>query len=270
MNNSIQLIEKASRGKGLLNEEALYLLNTVPTKGDLFLLLLKTANRLTRQQFNNTAEIHAQIGLNWDTCSNSCQFCYFSEDLKNVSKKRELSEAEVIEKAKEFESYNVGSISLMATADFDFDKYLNISRTVRKHVKTVLFGNHGDLTIEMAREIKKVGFSFYYHALRLGEGKVTKLEREKRLLTMSNARRVGLLVGSCLEPIGPEHSYEEIISILDEMRNQGVAWMATMKRISVSNSPLNSYGEISDEEFAKITAVTRLYYGNKIIHYGCS
>ncbi|MFD3158079.1 radical SAM protein [Haloimpatiens sp. FM7330] len=268
-NNNTQIdlvLEKAKKGNGLSRDEALFLLKEIPTSGEKFELLLHTADYLSRKQFQNTGEVHAQIGLNWDKCQNNCQFCMFSEELHKIKQSKCLSEEEVVKRAIEFEEKGVGSISLMSTADYDFDKYLKMGKLVSENLKnrTPLFANWGDIDFEQAKAIKRAGFTYYYHALRLREGVVTKIDPSKRIETIKNAHEAGLLVGSCLEPIGPEHTYEEMVDLLVIMRDLKISWMATMKRINVEGSPLQKYGEITDEEFAKITAVTRLFYGKTI------
>ena len=261
-----RIIAKGRDGKGLSKSEALELLEEIDNKSDLFNILLSAANQLSRKQFSSKGEVHAQIGLNWDNCQNNCQFCFFSEELNHISNPKYLEKEEIIRKAIEFDSLKVGSISLMATADYKFEKYLDIGKSVSTSLKnkTPLFGNWGDIDISQAKELKKSGFTYYYHALRLGEGQVTKLNPKDRIETIKNAHKAGLLVGSCLEPIGPEHTYREIVELLEIMKELKISWMATMKRVNVEGSPLSKYGEITDEEFAKITAVTRLFYGKTL------
>lgn len=261
-----QILTKAMVGQGLEKEEALALLNNVSVQGEEFDKLLNVADQLTRLQFNNMGEVHAQIGLNWGKCSNNCQFCTFSEELGNVKKDFEIPYEDILNRAKEFKLLKVGSISLMATADYSFEDYVKMGKKLHKDLdkEMPLFANWGDITLEQAKELRDAGFAYYYHALRLGEGNVTKILPETRIQTIKNAHEAGLLVGSCLEPIGPEHTYEEMMDILEILKDNNVSWMATMKRNKVENSPLNVHGEITDEEFAKITAVTRIYFGNKL------
>ncbi|VFQ44183.1 radical SAM protein [Desulfoluna butyratoxydans] len=263
---TLSIIHKGSKGKGLTKSEALTLLHELPTRGEAFTALLKTADGLSRRQFGNMGEVHGQIGLNGERCSNDCQFCMFSDTWSALDTPFCLNKKEVLEHAAALGAQNVGSISLMTTADYDFDLFLSMGAMVRKELKgrIPLFANWGDLDSDQARAVKKAGFTFCYHALRLGEGVVTLIDPYKRMQTIENAHRAGLLVGSCLEPIGPEHSYEEIADLLDLMRTLNISWMATMKRIPICGSPLEPYGQISDEEFARITAVTRLFFGNTI------
>ena len=260
------IIKRGEKGKGLTKNETATLLRNIPTQGPLFKSLLAAADGLTRKQFGNTGEIHGQIGLNWDRCSQDCQFCIFSESWGEAGTPNELSEDDVLKRTQSFAKAKVASISIMSTADYPFERFLRMGTLVNREVlgRMPLFANWGDLSFEQACEVKKAGYTFYYHALRLGEGGTTKIDPYKRMQTIENAHRAGLLVGSCLEPIGPEHSVEELVDTLSIMRDLKISWMATMKRIALNGSPLAKYGELTDEEFARVTAVTRLFFGNRI------
>jgi len=72
----------------------------------------------------------------------------------------------------------------------------------------------------------------------------------------------------CVEPIGPEHTNEEIVDAIMLGRELQPTVMATMRRIDVPNTPLSSYGQISELELAKIEAVTRLSVGEAILAMG--
>lgn len=260
------IIKKGQRGKGLTPSEALALLHGVPTRGDAFHALLKAADTLSRKQFGNMGEVHGQIGLNSERCSMNCQFCFFSESWSPLTEPYRLSKEEVLAHADTFQRQRVSSISIMSTADYEFDRFIHMGESVHRHLKgrTPLFANWGDLDMDQARAVKAAGFTFYYHAIRLGEGQTTGIAPEKRMKTIENAHKAGLLVGSCLEPIGPEHTFEEIVELLETMRELKISWMATMKRIPLCGNPLEKNGEISDEEFARVTAVTRLFFGGAL------
>ena len=62
----------------------------------------------------------------------------------------------------------------------------------------------------------------------------------------------------CVEPIGPEHTYEQIADEMLRAREYSVNVMACMKRVGVPGTPLFDKGEITDLELAKIVAAARL------------
>ena len=61
-----------------------------------------------------------------------------------------------------------------------------------------------------------------------------------------------------MEPIGPEHTYEEIVDEMLRAREYDVKAMAVMRRTPVLGTPMAEKGMISACELTKIEAVTRL------------
>ena len=79
-----------------------------------------------------------------------------------------------------------------------------IMRTINRAV-----GEAGQVLAELA--LRRLGVEDQrLHAVRMGEGKNTRIDPEVRFKTIKAARETGLWVGTCVEPIGPEHSVEEI------------------------------------------------------------
>ena len=69
---------------------------------------------------------------------------------------------------------------------------------------------------------------------------------------------MGLELYYCVEPIGPEHTYEEIADEMLRAREYDVKAMAVMRRTPVLGTPMAEKGMISACELTKIEAVTRL------------
>ena len=168
---------------------------------------------LSREISGNGAEIHGQFALNLGPCGVRCAFCSFSADHGIFRKAQELTAEEAVRRAREFESSGAcAAIYVMTTAMFDLGRFLELSAELRRNLKpeTVMVANVGDQTADGARKIREVGYAGVYHAVRLGEGVRTGIPPERRLASIRNFREAGLLVGTCVEPIGPEHSDEEI------------------------------------------------------------
>jgi len=101
-----------------------------------------------------------------------------------------------------------------------------------------------------------------YHAVRLGEGRDTPLSPEKRIKTIRVFKDVGLLWMNCVEPVGPEHSAEEIVDLMLLAHDNGAVYSGIMRRINFPGSPMECYGMISELEMARMVAVSRLVMGN--------
>jgi biotin synthase len=99
----------------------------------------------------------------------------------------------------------------------------------------------------------------------MGEGKDTKIEPHTRLNTVKAAQEAGLLIGTCVEPVGPEHTIDEITEKILIGRYLQPCYSGAMRRITIPNSSLEQYGMISEYRMAFLVAVVRLAMGRNVI-----
>jgi biotin synthase len=218
------------------------------------------AARIVRGANDNSAIILGQIGLEAAPCAGNCGFCSFGKGHTRFQRSR-ISDAEFVSKLEDFcKDGDLYGLYLMAMHEYDADFFLDKARLARKSIPetTQLLSNVGDTDTEIFREMKKAGITGVYHVRRLGEGEVTDLDPKRRLKTMQNALDVGLQIFSCLEPIGPEHSIEELVDNLFIGIDLGCTQHAAMRRVPVPGSPLARYGMISNLRLGQIVAVTAL------------
>jgi biotin synthase len=69
---------------------------------------------------------------------------------------------------------------------------------------------------------------------------------------------VGLLWMNCVEPVGPEHSLEEIVDLMFLARAYEATYSGVMRRINFPGSPMEKHGMITEREMARMVAVSRL------------
>ena len=257
---------KKSMGDEDLNSEEIAELFKVPLFSDEAALIQVASYRKSKIASENLAEVHAQIGLNIAPCPKNCLFCAFAASSGVFKEKSKLPLSEVIERAKGFEADGANAVFLMSTADYPFTKFLETGLEVRKALRTEtkLVANVGDFTLEEAKRIKAAGFCGVYHALRLGEGRDSRLRPEKRLETFSNAREAGLLLGTCLEPVGNEHTIDELVEKTIITREARPVFSGAARRIPIPNTKLSEYGLVSEARMAHILAVVRLALGYNI------
>ena len=260
------IIEKSLAGDTLTEKEIKELFN-VPLFSKESLHLLWAAREKSMQVSNGAAEVHAQIGLNISPCPKNCLFCSFSAKNKVFQESVELAVEDAIAQAKLFEAENANAIYLMTTANYPFERFIETSKEIRQALKTetVLIANIGDFTEVQAQELKQAGFSGIYHAVRLGEGKQTRIPIKKRLQTMENAREAGLLVGTCLEPVGPEHSIDELVEKTLITRDVTPVYSGAARRIPIPLTSLADHGIVSESKMALILAVVRLALNDTIV-----
>lgn len=259
-----KIIEKSTQGD-ILTEKEISSLFKVPLFSKESMLVLWAARKKSMQASRGFAEVHAQIGLNIAPCPKNCQFCSFAAENKVFTDSFELSVEDAILQAKEFEAENANAIYLMTTANYPFEKFIQTAKEIRHALKptTVLIANIGDFTAEQACELKQVGFSGIYHAVRLGEGTQTNIPVEKRLETMTHAREAGLRIGTCLEPVGPEHSIDELVEKTIITRDIHPMFSGAARRIPIPLTHLAAHGSVSEAAMAQILAVVRLTLGDE-------
>jgi biotin synthase len=260
------IVSKAFDGYSLTRDEILYLLciNHKPSGAG---IIMNAANVINRIVSKGKAEVHAQIGLNLSPCPNNCSFCAFSAQNKVFTQRKELGVEAIVQLALKAEVDGANALFFMTTHDYPFQKYTEVSKEVREKLKpeTVMIANIGDFGYREAKQLKDTGYTGIYHAIRMGEGRDTQIDPQVRLRTIRAAREAGLLIGTCVEPIGPEHSIEEIAEKILIGREANPCYSGAMRRINIPGSPLDRHGMISEYRLAFLVAVVRLAMGREVI-----
>ncbi|NVO11492.1 MAG: radical SAM protein [Bacteroidales bacterium] len=240
-------------------EEALNLLKTDTTSDD-FYKLISRSNQQSRKQFGSKGFVFAQIGMNAEPCSKNCGFCSLGSSHYSVEGKWQIGADEIITGVQSLLKEGMNDFFLMTTADYPIKKFIEISAKVRKHLPdSVRFvANIGDFDLETAKEFKAIGITGAYHIKRFREGIDTLIKPEIREKTIENILNAGLELYYCIEPVGPEHSYDEILDLIYFSKQFPIDAMAVMRRIPVPGTPLFSNGQINAMELTKIVAVTNL------------
>jgi biotin synthase len=256
----MKAIDKIEKGiYGLTDNEILELLN-IENYSSEFYRLLYVSDKLSRKKFKERGYVFTQIGINAQPCSVNCRFCSMGVGHYSLDSEWEKDVSDLESEVKKIQNFDIDDLFLMTTADYPFEKFLNISDKVRLFLKPHqrFVANIGDFNLEKAKQLKTLGFTGIYHINRLREGidtLVKPIDRERTIEAVLNA---GLELYYCIEPIGPEHSYEEIMVEIIRARNLKISVMAVMRRIPVPGTPLFELGKISATELTKIVAVTNV------------
>ncbi len=222
--------------------------------------VMAESNRISKTLTDNHAEVHGQLALNWGPCYCNCAFCSFARMNGVFSQETRLPVDSAISYARQLENAGANAIYVMTTAAFPFGEFLETSSEIRKNLlpSSVMIANVGDQSPENAMKIKQAGYSGVYHAVRLREGIDTELTPEKRRASIEHFRNAGLLVGTCVEPVGPEHTNEELAEMILYTASINPAFSGAARRIAIPGSRLGKVGMISEMRMAQIVAVTRL------------
>jgi len=254
-----ELMKKSRNGDVLSRKELVYLLALEPDSVENYRVMAE-ATRLSKELSAGKAEIHAQFAINLAPCPCDCLFCSFAKINGIFSKATELAPEDVVAYACQFEADGANAVFMMSTAQYPFERFIEISREVKKYLKpeTTLIANVGDQTLKDAVRLKEAGFSGVYHAVRLREGKDTSLSVEKRKQTINNLKEAGLEVGTCVEPVGPEHTNEELAEMIEFTASFNPSYSGAARRIPIPGTSIAQRGVISEMRMAQIVATTRL------------
>lgn len=250
-----KILEKAYEERPITKEDCVKLL-ALGEKSEEAAVMRSLATGIARERTDNTGAVFAQIGLECYPCAGNCRFCSFAKDFTQFLPSR-MDDETIAASVREFtEGDQLYGLWLMTMADYDLDEYLRMVEVVKKHkIGSVnLYTNVGDTSYEAFKEMKAAGISGVYHCWRLGEGKDTAFTPEQRKETMLNAKKAGLDLLDALEPIGIEHTPEEMAEhIFFSMELETIQYGA-MKRISVPGTPYASTPEISNYTLSNYTA----------------
>jgi biotin synthase len=262
----IRDIIKKSLDDGNLTTVEITALFEVPLFTDDSALILSASRRKSVKASRGLAEVHAQVGLNIAPCPKNCAFCSFAARNKIFHDVSELSIPEAVSRAQQAEKDGANAVYLMVTGDYPFDTFIETAKEVRKNLlpETTLVANIGDFTQGQAARLKDAGFAGIYHAVRLGEGTDTSIPVETRLQTFRHAAEAGLLLGTCLEPVGTEHTISELVQKTIITREANPVYSGAARRIPLPGTAMASHGMVSEARMAHILAVVRLALGYDI------
>jgi biotin synthase len=263
---NLELIEqaKASAINGnVLDRESIISLLEIDSESEECELLGKAAREIASKICKDRAYLWAAIGIDFMPCPMNCDYCSLGEKWGLVKEKSVLDEHEVIELIKSFVSQGVRWIVLRSTQFYSLDKLIALSARIKRevHGDYELGLNVGEFDEKIAERMSDAGLEFAYHTVRLREGINTRFNPEERLTTLEAVRKSALKLVFLVEPLGIEHTNEEIAdSILTAMK-YGAIVTGCMERIPVPGTPLGDFPPISERRLAQVISVARLAAG---------
>ena len=254
-----EILKKTKSGEILSHSELVYLLDLAPDSLESYIVMAEAA-RISKELSGGKAEVHAQFAVNLAPCACECLFCSFAKVNKIFSQATELTPDEAVDYALRFEKDGANAVFMMTTAKYPFGRFLEISKEVRQNLKpeTIMIANVGDQDIDNAVKLRDAGFTGVYHAVRLREGVDTGLPVEQRIKSINNFREAGLSIGTCVEPVGPEHTSEELADMIELTASFEPAFSGAARRITIPGTEIAKRGMINEMRMAQIVAVTRL------------
>ncbi len=254
--------DKLSKGwykERLSAQDCKYLLE-FPDRSSEANLAVSLANRLLHQSCSGTGQICAEIETVTGPCPGNCAFCRHAEgiSMEGFSEIDDDTLARLSEKLGGFS--DVRSIRLTSCAYADIDTVCRQVEVVRDHAKagTRIYVDTGDLDRDACGRLKDAGAYGAVHALRLGEGRDTDIKPETRLETIRNLASAGLQVITGVEPIGPEHSTEDVVDSFFRTLEMGCTSCEIIPREPVPGTKLYQYGKMNPARLNYMRAVLAL------------
>ena len=217
-------------------------------------------SRFFREHCDNTAAIGAQIGVYTGPCSGDCGFCNFGAS--HTTSKTYVMPDDVLkgylDECTRFG--DVSSISLMTNQDCPIDILVHFTEFTKDIVPegTEIMINTGDRPVEEFRMLKDAGAATAYHVCRMGEGKDTAFDPKGRIQTMRNIKEAGLNLMTCTEPVGAEHTAEEVIDNYFGGMKGGCDCGYLALRMPVFGTPLGGMPTLSIKRYHQMQSVLGL------------
>ncbi len=261
----VAIVNKALDGTDLASGEIAKLFAVEDLSEEAF-AIQQAGRRFSAQLLDGKAEIHGQIGINIGRCPKDCKFCSFAASNGVFDESTTLSADEAIEGVNSMERQGANAIYIMTTANMAFEDFLALARRIKAGMisDAPLVANIGDFEADEAKALKEAGFAGVYHAIRMGEGDLTRIPVERRIESIRNAQDAGLIVGMCVEPVGPEHTVEELVEKTLLTRDLGARFSGSMRRTTIPSSPLARYGQATYMRMATIVAAVALATGTAV------
>lgn len=266
MNKQVsQIVSKALDGGEITSSELECLLQCHYLSEEAYYVQY-AARKIADTASQGFAEVHGQVGLNVGPCPRNCQFCSFAQINGVFPKEQQYSVENIVERALRLEADGASALYLMATAAYDFAQYIDISTQVRAALKTdiPMVANVDDFDDDRDKQLKKAGYAGIYHAVRFREGNVTLIPLELRLKTIAAAQNAGLQLGTCIEPVGPEHTPAEIAEVTMLSKSFSPVHGGLGRREHIPGSKLEVNGIVTRAHERFLVAATTLAYGYSV------
>lgn len=253
---------RALRGEPARREDVLRLLAFAPDSEETA-CLGRAARDVARIVAGNEGRVWTAIGIDSRPCAMNCGFCAFGEKWGLVTKPQEWSDEAIILAARAFVDEGAAWVTLRTTEFYGLERLCALARKLRRAVAGDygLVVNTGEFGPLEARTMSASGINVVYHSLRLGEGQTTCFQPEERLATLAAVRDSALKLAHLVEPVGPEHTDEELAEVFMTAMSNRAALSGVMARINVRGTPFESHEPLSDRRLAQLVAVTRLCAG---------
>lgn len=255
LTNIHELLKDVESGRIITREEAVELLK-LPENSIEAAHLRCVANIISRKRFNNKALLLGQIGIDMAPCDGDCAFCFFAKSFTKIEPSI-LTYEEIKSRFEGFIKGGTEGVFLMTMHRFGFDWFRDLCHSLKQSLPAdfMILANVGDISIEQMKELKEAGVSGAYHVCRLKEGIDSRMKPSSRIKTIERIIEAGMDWYNQCEPVGPEHTPEELADQIWLGVDMPCVQHGAQQRFPVPGSPLYSKGVVSLAKLSQIVAV---------------
>ena len=258
--------EKCLKGTVLSRDEIIALLE-IPVGSPEDQGLREAARRTASRVALGKGYIWCAIGMDYAPCAMNCKFCSFGEKWGLIEQSRHMTEEEIFEYVHGYVAAGASYIVLRTTEFYSLDALLELVPHIRREIpgNYEIILNTGELAFVTANRVAAADVYGVYHSLRLREGTDTPFSPEKRRYSMNSITDAQMSLISLVEPLGPEHSAQEIADCFLNAVSCGTKICGAMARFPVKGTPLGDGIPMVDESYlAHVIAALRLSGGNTV------
>ena len=228
--------------------------------------LRQAAKDVAMEKTDARGYIWCAVGMDFVPCEMNCSFCSFGQAWNVIQQDRHVTDEEIMESVRRYAEGGAAYIILRTTEFYSIDRLLEYIPKIRREVPGdyVMVLNTGEIDSKTAEKIAAAGVYGIYHACRLREGVDTPFDPRLRIDTMKSVSGSPLKLISLTEPVGPEHTPDEIADCFLNTVDCGACIGGAMARFPVPGTPLGGTRKLTDEEMAHLIAVLRLSGGDVI------
>ena len=260
-----RVFDEGARGASQPREVIIRLLELDPASEEVAYLRSRAAE-MAHLATGNRASISGAIGVDMCSCDMNCKFCSFGTAWGLVEEDIIYSKEEIIELVREYVAAGVTTITLRSTEFYDLNVLSEWLADIREAVpgSYLINLNVGEMSPAMAEAAYQAGATSAYHVVRMREGVDTPFDVKLRWETIDAISNSPLRWLTCVEPLGVEHTNEEIADrILENLAHRPYG-MSVMARVNVPGTPFEGMEEISEERMLHLLATLRLCVGTKV------
>ncbi|HIR17125.1 MAG TPA: radical SAM protein [Candidatus Caccocola faecigallinarum] len=260
-----ECLRKCLAGERLSRNEIIRLLDVEPGGVD-DRFLREAAREASQKIAGGKGYIWCAVGMDYAPCSMNCKFCSFGEKWGIVREPRHFEPEQVFAHVRTYAENGAAYIVLRTTEFYDLETLFGYIPKIRAEVpgEYAIILNTGELEPADAERAKAAGVYGVYHALRLREGTDTPFNPAERVATMKNVSASGMTLISLVEPLGCEHTDEEIADSFLNAAACGAKICGAMARFPVEGTPFGSSPMISGQRLAHVVAALRLSGGSAV------